>query len=137
MARTKKIVVANEFRLTDQNGTLKALLSAGEQETIFSLKGDNQKDVIKLSVGSAGFSSLTFFDPADKERIQLGIDDQGIHIHLAGDGKQQSYIFLKSNAASGFVLTDVEGNRRVEAFIGPDSKPHVTIFPSGEEPKGL
>jgi len=137
MARTKKIVIANEFRLTDQNGTLKALLSAGEQETIFSLKGDNQKDVIKLSVGSAGFSSLTFFDPADKERIQLGIDDHGIHIHLAGDGKQQSYIFLKSNAASGFVLTDVEGNRRVEAFIGPDSKPHVTIFPSGEEPKGL
>lgn len=137
MGNKKKIVVANEFQLKDQNGQLRAALSADEKETTFSLKGEGQKDVIKLSVGSAGLSSLTFFDSSDKEKIQLSLDDKGMHIHLAGEGKQQSYIFLKSNAASGFVLTDVDGNRRFEAFISPDGKPHVTVFPSGEEPRAL
>ena len=137
MKDKKKIIIANEFRLEDQNGQLRALLSGTEKETFFSLRDGGEKEVVKLSVEATGLSSLTFFDSSAKERIQLSLDEKGMHIHLAGEGKQESYIFLKSNAASGFVLTDVDGNRRFQATMGPDSNPHVTIFPPGADPRDL
>ena len=137
MKNKKKIIIANEFRLQDQNGQLRALLSGTEKGTNFSLMNGEKQEVVKLSVDSTGFSSLTFFDSSAKERIQLSLDDKGMHIHLAGEGKQESYIFLKTNAASGFVLTDVNGNRRFQATIGPDSNPQVTVFPSDSDSRDL
>lgn len=137
MKDKKKIIIANEFRLEDQNGQLRALLSGTEKGTFFSLMDGGEKEVVKLSVEATGLSSLTFFDSSAKEKIQLSYDEKGMHIHLAGEGKQESYVFLKSNAASGFVLTDVDGNRRFQATMGPDSSPHVTIFPPGADPRDL
>ena len=133
----KKIVKANEFQLVDANGVVRALLTATDDGVSFTLSGTKGDSRIKLSAGNDGLSGLTILDDKGADKIEISLDDKGTHMHLAGEGKQESYIFLKNRGATGLVMTDRQGERRIAVTIGPDDKPHITIFPHDEASKSL
>ena len=137
MDTDKKIVTANEFQLVDANGAVRALLTAIDDGVSFTLSGTKGDARIKLSAGNDGLSGLTILDDKGADKIEISLDDKGTHMHLAGEGKQESYIFLKDSGATGLVMTDRQGERRIAVTIGPDDKPHITIFPHDEASKSL
>jgi hypothetical protein len=77
------------------------------------------------------------YDKTGVEKIGISLDDKGTHVHLAGTGKQESYLFQKNSGDSGLVLTDSNGNRRLEAKVGPDAEPNITIYPKNGNLKKL
>jgi hypothetical protein len=135
MDEGKKVVSANEFRLLDANGNTRAVFSAGEDSVEFAVSNVKGKPQIKLLANDSGLSSFNLYDAEGNEKIEISVDDQGTHIHLAGEGNQESYLFLKNTGASGLVLTDKEGNRRIEAKVGVDLQPELTVYPLNKDPK--
>jgi len=135
MKNEKKVIVANEFRLLDPNGNTRAVFSAAADSVDFAISNAKGIPQIKLSANDSGLSSFNLYDAEGQEKIEISVDDQGTHIHLAGEGKQESYLFLKNTGASGLVLTDKDGNRRVEAKVGSDLQPNFTVYPVDADPK--
>lgn len=136
MNNDKKVITAHEFQLIDPNGNIRAVLTSSDSGADLVFSDTKGKSQLKLSTGEGGLSALNMYDIAGQEKISVSVDDKGTHVYLAGAGKQESYLFLKNSGASGLVLTDKEGNRRLEAKVGPDGKPDITIYPvNGEEKK--
>lgn len=134
----KKIVTANEFQLVDASGRLRASLTASADGVSLSMAGTEGKTHIKLMVDSAGLSFLKLFDSSSEEaKVDISLDDKGTHLFLAGDGKQQSYLFLKKGGASGVVLVDREGTRRAQLLLNADGEPNATLYPRQGPAKSL
>jgi len=136
MENDNKIITANGFQLVDSSGKVRALLTATENGVNLSFSDKTGKPQLKLATED-GLSEFTMYDETGKEKVGISLDDKGTHVHLAGAGKQETYLFLKNSGASGLVLTYTEGNRRIEAKLGPDGEPKVTIFPVNQEERSL
>ena len=135
MENEVKVLSANVFQLLDSNGKVRALLSPTNEGVGLIISNAEGKEQIKLSADDNGAASLKLYDNTGEEKIELSVDDQGTHIHLAGAGKQETYLFLKKSGASGLVLTDKDGIRRMDVKIGPDAQPDIAIYPLTGEPK--
>lgn len=135
---SKKIITANEFQLVDSAGKVRASLSATDEGVSLTMTGSQEKAHLKLMVDEAGMSFLKLYDASSTDpRVDISVDDKGTHLFLAGEGKQQSYLFLKKGGASGVVLIDREGQRRAQLMLSADGKPEVTIQPQSGGPKSL
>jgi hypothetical protein len=137
MDNQKVIITANEFRLTDLKGKVRVVLTATENGAGFTFADEEGNSQLKVTSSDAGLSVISMYDKAGVEKIGISLDDEGTHVHLAGTGRQESYLFLKKSGASGLVLTDSIGNRRLEAKVGPDAEPDITIYPKNGDPKKL
>lgn len=137
MDNEKVIITANEFRLKDLSGKVRATLTATENGAGLTFIDEAGNSQLSITSSDAGISTISIYDKAGVEKIGISLDDKGTHVHLAGTDKQESYLFLKNSGASGLVLTDSDGNRRLEAKVGPDAEPDVTIFPKNGNPKKL
>jgi hypothetical protein len=137
MDNEKVIITANEFRLTELSGKVRATLTATDNGAGFTFANEEGNSQLSITSSDAGFSSIRIYDKAGVEKIGISLDDKGTHVHLAGTGKQESYLFLKNSGASGLVLTDSNGNRRLEAKVCTDAEPDITIYPKNGNPKKL
>lgn len=137
MENEKKVITANEFRLTDLSGKVRAVLTATENGADLTFSDGQGNSQLKITSSDAGLSAISMYDKTGLEKIGISLDDKGTHVHLAGPGKQESYLFLKNSGACGLVLTDSDGKRRLEAKVGPDSEPDITIYPKSGDPKKL
>lgn len=137
MDNDKKVISAHEFQLIGQDGNIRAALTSADGGTDLTFSGASGKPQLKLSATGDGLASLNMYDNDGREKISISVDDLGTHVHLAGTGKQESYLFLKNTGASGLVLTDRKGNRRLEAKVGLDAEPDITIYPVNDEEKKL
>lgn len=127
---TRKILSANEFQLVDSKGNVKAVFAANESGVELSMMDSNGKKNLKMMVDNSGLSFLKMFDQdSDKEKIDISVDSQGAHLYLTGEDKQQSYLFLKKNGASGVVLIDKEGQRRAQVLISPEGNADISTSP--------
>jgi hypothetical protein len=133
----KVIITANEFRLTDLKAKVRVVLTATENGARFTFADEEGNSQLKITSSDTGLSVISMYDKTGVEKIGISLDDKGTHVHLAGIGKQESYLFLKNSGASGLVLTDSNGNRRLEAKVGPDAEPDITIYPKNGNSKKL
>lgn len=102
--QNRNVITANEIQLVDSKGRRSAV----------------------LAVDDLGFSALKLYDPSTQiVKVEISLDDKGSHCWMAGENKQQSYIFLKKTGASGLVLIDRDGVRRLEAMIDESTEPRV------------
>lgn len=132
-----KTVTANSFELVDEKGNIRAIFSALTNGVSLTFSDASGKTQLKMAADNAGLSSLSMYDTEGKEKVGISLDDQGTHVHLGGTDKQESYLFLKNSGASGLVMTDKNGERRLEAKVGPDGQPDVKIFTLNGETKEL
>lgn len=125
----KKIVTANEFQLVDAEGRVRGIFSAGESGVEFSMMDKNNKTNLKMMIDNEGLSFLKMFDAeSETEKIDISVDSKGTHLFLAGEGKQQSYLFLKKDGASGVVLVDKAGSRKAQVLLSPEGVPNIATF---------
>jgi hypothetical protein len=138
MDNERIVLAAHEFQLIDSNGNIRVLLTTSDNGVVdLTFTTTKGKGLLKLSTSDDGLSSVNMYDDSGKEKVGIAVDDKGTHVHLAGEDKQESYLFLKNSGASGIVLTDRQGNRRLEAKVGPDAEPAITIYTLSGEVKKL
>jgi hypothetical protein len=96
-------VEAEEFRLLDSKGQLRARLGMDGDSVSLSLHG------------------------GQVSKIDIRVDPLGCHVLLAGLTKQQSYLFLKNTGASGLVLTNAAGARQAHLTLSPEGRADLRV----------
>jgi hypothetical protein len=70
---------------------------------------------------------------ANGPTVVLEIDGKGAHVKFDRSGGASSYLFLSDAGASGIVLIDSRGVRRLNAIIAPDGAARIERFgPDGK-----
>jgi hypothetical protein len=134
MDATAPPIVTPEVRIVDEQGHLRLLLSA---------KGGTPK--IHLFRSDGGLGSEVSLDGDGRPSIKLAninangptavleIDGKGAHVKFDRSGGASSYLFLSDAGASGIVLIDSRGVRRLNAVIDPDGAARIERFgPDGK-----
>ncbi len=124
------IVEAEEFRLLDADGRLRARLGLdGASCVSLSLHTAQGTLQVRLHTDDQGRSALQIQDTAGgPPRVDISVDAIGCHVLLGSPAKQQSYLFLKDTGATGLVLTDAAGERRAQFTLSPEGKAEVSVW---------
>jgi hypothetical protein len=124
-----KIVEAEEFRLIDSSGRLRARLGLDDSSVSLSLHTAQGTLQVRLHTDDQGCSALQIHDAAGgSPRMDISVDARGCHVLLASPAKQQSYFFLKNTGATGLVLTDAVGARRAQFMLSPEGRADVSFW---------
>ncbi len=122
-------VEAEEFRLLDSGGRLRARLGLDGDSVSLSLNGAQGSLQVRLQADNQGNSALLIQDADGRSpKVDISVDPLGCHVLLAGSDKQQSYLFLKNTGASGLVLTDAAGERRAQLMLSPDGAVEARVW---------
>jgi hypothetical protein len=130
-----KIVTAEEFRLMD--GDLKrATLGMEKGQPVFALFDDKGTAKLRTELDPSGRPSMSMFSNSDptKAAAMLEVDDKGAHVLFRGSGKEESYLFQKSDGTAGVVLGGPEGTHRAELKLSPNGDVDITLFDAGGKP---
>ncbi len=123
------IVEAEEFRLLDSKGTLRARLGLeGASCVSLSLHTAQGTLQVRLHTDDQGCSAIQIHDGEGPPRVDISVDPIGCHVLLASPAKQQSYLFLKGTGATGLVLTDAVGARRAQFMLSPEGRADVSFW---------
>ena len=125
------VVKAHEFQLLDANGQPQARLGATANGVALTMGSSGSGPQLWLGVDAGGDAALQLFDrDTGAKRVEISLDAKGTHVFLAGEGGQQSYLFLKNDGPTGVVLTDQAGKRRAQVMVDAAGKPDISTDPS-------
>jgi hypothetical protein len=132
-----RIVEAEEFRLLDADGRLRARLGLDGAScvslSLYTAQGTLQ---VRLHTDDQGRSALQIQDTAGgSPRVDISVDAIGCHVLLANPARQQSYLFLKDTGATGLVLSNAAGERRAQFILSPEGRAEVSVW-GAAGPKG-
>lgn len=130
-----KIVSAEEFRLTagDRTRASLAMEGGGPALALFDETGHVK---LRTSLDAKGLPSVSLYAPGDAQQpaAVVEVDDKGTHILLRGAGKQEAYLFQKTDGTSGVVLASDNGTHRGELKLGPDGSIDLALFGADGKP---
>lgn len=121
-------VTGRTFNVVDVSGRVRAAWSVeGDAPTLTFFDRDS-KPRLQLVVNDAGFPQVLLYGQAGKPpTLKAECDANGGHVWLAGEGKQESYLFLKNTGATGVVLINAQGVRQAELMISAEGEPRCTL----------
>jgi hypothetical protein len=134
MDATAPPIVTPEVRIVDEQGHLRLLLSAkGGTPKIHLFRSDGRLGS-EVSLDGDGRPSIKLANiNANGPTAVLGIDGKGAHVKFDRSGGASGYLFLSDAGASGIVLIDSRGVRRLNAVIDPDGAASIERFgPDGK-----
>jgi hypothetical protein len=123
-----KTIEAEEFRLVDARGNLRARLGFDGERASFEFRTPLGRIILQLTTSDTDTALQMYEESSEAPRIELSIDAQGSHVHLATGESQESYLFLKRSGATGLVLTDSMGRRKTECVVSPEGAAGVSIW---------
>ncbi len=116
----------SDIRIVDEQGNPRILLSARDGTPSIRLLRDDGTAGMSLALDAAGRPAVTLVNPLGLgPTAALEIDDKGAHVKLDRPGGASAYLFLNDAGASGLVLIDAAGKRRLNAIVAADGA--VTI----------
>ncbi len=124
-------ITATEFKLVDASGNVRAVLGTTDEGSALSFFNSKGKLQLKMMVDEAGLSFLKMYNNTDQEnaKVDISLDDKGTHLLLAGEDRQESYLFLKNDGSTGVVLKNKNGERRAQVLLTSTDVPDVSIYP--------
>jgi hypothetical protein len=125
-------ISTSELRIVDPAGNVRLVLaSAAEGPSVRLLSSDGVARAA-LALGSSDQPSLKLLSPDPSQpSAALEVDDKGVHVRFDRPAGGASYVFLNNEGASGVVLIDTNGVRRLEAVLAPNGEPIVRRFDVG------
>lgn len=128
----------HQLRLLDEHGQVRATLGMDGEAVGLKFHNPAGAVTLKLTSEGSGFSALQLLDPASQtRRIEVSRDDKGTHFMLVGEQKQLGYLFLKNSGATGVVLIDASGARKVEVLLDPDGAAHASLWDQAGNKRSL
>ena len=122
-------ITASEVRIVDAKGQARLVLAAPPEGPNVRLLTPDGQSRAELSLDAAGRPTLKLSSPAPAQpAVALEIDDKGAHVKFDRPAGGSSYLFLNNAGATGVVLIDVKGVRRLQAALGSDGEPRVRRF---------
>ena len=122
-------IIASEVRIVDANGKPRLVLAAPPEGPTVRLLMPDGHSRAELRLDAAGRPSLKLSSPEPTQpAAALEIDDKGAHVKFDRPQGGSSYLFLNNAGATGVVLIDTKGVRRLEAALGADGEPRIRRF---------
>jgi hypothetical protein len=125
---TQERLVTRELTIVDEHGRPRLILGAADHPSI-KLLGDDGAPRAEVRLDTAGRPSIAFTNPDGAgPTASLEIDDKGTHVKFDRPGGASSYVFLNNAGASGLVLIDGHGVRRLSVMLDSTGAPVVQRF---------
>jgi hypothetical protein len=130
-----KTVTASDFRLSDGKLT-RASLALEKGSPVFALFDERGRAMLRTSLDESGRPSLSLYPSEDPSKAVAVVeaDEKGAHVLFRGPGKQESYLFQKSDGTAGIVLVDANGTHRGELKLAPSGDVELTLFDATGKP---
>jgi hypothetical protein len=128
-------VITDEITIVDSHGHPRITMSAKVGTPIIRVLQTNDAPGIELLLDSAGHPSVRLANPdPNGPTAVLEVDDKGTHVLFARPGGASSYLFLNNAGASGIVLVDSNGVRRLDLLVGSDHNAKIERFGADGKP---
>ena len=119
-------IVTQEIRIVDVQGHARILMSARSGAPTIIMLRDDGVVAAEMALDQAGRPSIKMANPDDAgPTVALAIDDKGAHVKLDRPGGASGYLFLNNAGASGIVMVDTKGIRRINATVAQDGTARV------------
>ena len=126
----------DELQIVDALGRPRLLLSAKSGAAMIRLIGEDGNVGAEITLGSDGRPSVKLGNSdTGGPTAWFEVDDKGAHVKFDRPGGASSYLFLNNAGASGVVLIDNHGVRRLNAVLNADGDSRVEQF--GADGKAL
>lgn len=130
-------IVTEELRIVDAEGRARLVLSAEGGAPAFLLLREDGRPGATVSLDAAGRPAVRLNNPdGDGLAAVLEIDDKGAHVKFDRPGGASCYLFLNNAGASGVVLLDAAGRRRLNVMVAPDGASRIEQFDEDGNPRG-
>ncbi len=128
-------IVAQEIRIVDGAGNTRMLLSAKGAAPVIEMRRADGKVTATIALDPAGRPAILLANPDGAGPMAaLEVDDKGAHVKFDRPGGASSYLFLNNAGASGVVLIDPKGIRRLSATVSADGAAQVERFGADGKP---
>lgn len=102
---------------------------------MITLSGPDGKGGATVSLNPQGYPVIQLVGPnSAAPTATLEVDNKGAHLKFDRPGGGSSYLFLNNAGASGLLLIDRNGQRRLDAIVANDGAPRVTRYSSDGQP---
>lgn len=119
-------VITDEITIVDREGRPRITMSATTGSPSVRLLQANGAPGVEVLLDATGHSAVKLANPdPDGPTAVLEVDDKGTHVRFARPGGASGYLFLSNAGASGVVLIDANGVRRVDILVGPDGTSRI------------
>jgi hypothetical protein len=128
-------LAAEELQIVDAQGRPRLVLSARTGVAAIRLIGEGGAVGAEIALGADGLAAVRLGNPdPNGPSASFEIDAKGAHMRFDRPDGASSYLFLNNAGASGVVLIDNHGVRRLNAVVGADGEPKVERFgPDGKQ----
>lgn len=122
-------VVTQELRIIDPEGNDRIVMSAAGGAPQIKMMRPDGHDGLAITLDGAGRASISLANPlATGPKAALEVDDKGAHVKFDREGGASSYLFLNNEGASGVVLIDSQGVRRLNITLDAAGTVAITRF---------
>jgi hypothetical protein len=119
-------IVTQEIRIVDAQGHARILISAKSGAPTIIMLRDDGVVAAEMALDGAGRPSIKMANPDGAgPTVALAIDDKGAHMKLDRPGGASGYLFLNNAGASGIVMVDTKGIRRINATVAQDGTARI------------
>jgi hypothetical protein len=128
-------VITDEIKIVDSQGHPRIIMSARSGNPVIQLLETNGAIGMEVLLDSAGRPAVKLANPDSKgPTAVLEVDDKGTHVLFDRPGGASSYLFLNNAGASGVVLVDSNGVRRLDVLVGSDNNVKMEQFGADGKP---
>jgi hypothetical protein len=128
-------VITDEITIVDSQGHPRIIMSARAGNPVIRVLQTNEALGIEVLLDSTGHPAVKLANPdPNGPTAVLEVDDKGTHVMFARPGGASSYLFLNNAGASGVVLVDSNGVRRLDVLVGSDNNVKMEQFGADGKP---
>ena len=128
-------VITDEIKIVDSQGHPRIIMSARSGNPVIQLLETNGAIGMEVLLDSTGRPAVKLANPDSKgPTAVLEVDDKGTHVLFDRPGGASSYLFLNNAGASGVVLVDSNGVRRLDVLVGSDNNVKMEQFGADGKP---
>jgi hypothetical protein len=128
-------VITDEITIVDSQGHPRIIMSARSGNPVIQLLETNGAIGMEVLLDSTGRPAVKLANPDSKgPTAVLEVDDKGTQVLFDRPGGASSYLFLNNAGASGVVLVDSNGVRRLEVLVESDCNVKMEQFGADGKP---
>jgi hypothetical protein len=128
-------VITDEIKIVDSQDHPRIIMSARSGNPVIQLLETNGAIGMEVLLDSTGRPAVKLANPDSKgPTAVLEVDDKGTHVLFDRPGGASSYLFLNNAGASGVVLVDSNGVRRLDVLVGSDNNVKMEQFGADGKP---
>ena len=124
------------LQIVDAQGRPRLVLSAANGAPSITLLHSDGTAQATVALSDSGLPSVELRNPTpDHPALRLEVDDKGTHLKLDHPSGSTAYLFVNNGATCGLVMTDAQGQRRLDAKVPASGEAFIHLLDEAGKPQ--